>query len=75
MKNIKIGDTVKIISGDDKGKQGKVKDFILKKRKIKVEGIAVAVRHQKARSADEKSTKKIIERFIDISNVALVTAS
>ena len=44
---IKKGDTVKIISGKDTGKQGKVLQAFPKKGTVLVEGVNVTKKHQK----------------------------
>lgn len=69
MTNIKKNDMVLVITGSDKGKKGSVIEVLPKKGKIKIQGIAVGVRHSKARKQGEKSAIKNLERFIDISNV------
>lgn len=66
---IKKNDVVLVIAGSDKGKRGSVIEISPKKGKIKVEGVAVATHHYKARKQGENSTIKKAERFIDISNV------
>jgi len=45
--HIAKGDTVQVISGDDKGKRGKVKRVLPKSGRIEVEGINVVTKHQK----------------------------
>lgn len=45
--HITAGDTVQVISGDDKGKRGKVKRVHPKTGRIEVEGINVITKHQK----------------------------
>jgi large subunit ribosomal protein L24 len=45
--HITKGDTVQVISGDDKGKRGKVKRVLLKTGRVEVEGINVITKHQK----------------------------
>ena len=52
--NIKKGDTVYMIAGEDKGKKGKVLEANPSKNTILVEGINVAKKHKKARSAAEQ---------------------
>ena len=47
--HVKRGDTVKVIAGKDKGKEGKIITAIPADGKVIVEGVAVAKRHQKAR--------------------------
>ena len=44
---IKKGDTVIVLSGKDKGKKGKVLEVVTKHRKLIVERINVAKKHQK----------------------------
>jgi large subunit ribosomal protein L24 len=42
------GDTVQVISGDDKGKQGKVLQVFPKTGRIKIQGVNVVKRHLRA---------------------------
>ena len=51
--NIKTNDTVIVLSGKDKGKQGKVMSADPKGGKLLVEGVNVAKRHQKPRKQGE----------------------
>ena len=44
---IKKGDTVKIISGKDNGKEGKVLQVIPAKKLVLVEGVNIVKKHQK----------------------------
>ena len=52
--NIKKGDTVVVLSGKDKGKQGKVLAAMPADRKVIVEGINVVSRHTKPRKQGEE---------------------
>ena len=45
--NVKKGDTVVVLSGKDKGKQGKVIQALPKKNKVVVEGVNKVKRHTK----------------------------
>ena len=45
--NVKSGDTVKVISGEDKGKTAKVTKAFPETGKIIVEGVAMVKKHQK----------------------------
>lgn len=45
--HITTGDTVQVISGDDKGKRGKVKRVHPKTGRVEVEGINLITKHQK----------------------------
>ena len=62
MANMKIkkGDTVVVLSGKDKGKQGKVQAVMPADRKVVVEGINIVTCHTKPRRQGE--TGGIIER-------------
>ena len=46
---VKTGDTVMVMSGEDKGKTGKVQKAYPSKGKIVVEGVAIVKKHQKPR--------------------------
>ena len=52
--SIKKGDTVVVLSGKDKGKQGKVLEAMPETRKVVVEKVNVATRHQKPRKQGEE---------------------
>ena len=56
MNNLKIkkNDTVVVLSGKDKGKQGKVLEAMPKTGKVVVEGINVVTRHMKPRRQGEE---------------------
>ena len=49
------GDLVVVISGDDKGKRGKVLRAIPAKGRVVVEGVNIVKRHRKARQQGEES--------------------
>lgn len=49
------GDTVRVMRGDDKGKEGRVLQVYPKTGRIKVEGVNIVKRHRKARTAEEQS--------------------
>jgi len=51
--HIKTNDTVIVLAGRDKGKQGKVMSTDPKGKKVLVEGISVAKRHKKPRKQGE----------------------
>ena len=52
--NVKKNDTVVVLSGKDKGKKGKVLSVNPETRKVIVEGVNVASRHQKPRKQGEE---------------------
>ena len=51
---IKKGDTVKILSGNDKGKTGEVLEVIPKTNKIVVKGVNIRKKHIKPRKQGEE---------------------
>lgn len=67
--NIKTGDTVTIIAGDNKGKSGKVVRMDLKNHQAMIEGIGVRERHLRATQFNPKGGKKDIHVGIDLSNL------
>ena len=70
--HVKRGDLVKVISGKDKGKEGKVVVAIPENGKVIVEGVALVKRHQKARVQGQESGIITKEAAIDASNVLRV---
>ena len=52
---IKKGDTVRVITGKDKGKEGKVLVVDMKNERVIVEGVNMATKHTKARRQGDKS--------------------
>ncbi len=69
---VKSKDTVVVISGKDKGKQGQVTSVRPKDGKITVEGVAMVTKHQKARAQGQQGGIIHREAYIDASNVMLV---
>ena len=69
---IKKGDTVKVIAGKDKDKEGKVLSVDAKKGKVVVEGINMVTKHSKASAANPQGGIITVEGPIDISNVMYV---
>ena len=67
--NLKTGDTVKIISGDNKGKTGKIVKMDVKGHKAMIEGIEVRERHMKKTQFNPAGGKKTIHVGIDLSNL------
>ncbi|OGG78171.1 50S ribosomal protein L24 [Candidatus Kaiserbacteria bacterium RIFCSPLOWO2_01_FULL_52_12b] len=68
---IKKGDTVKVISGKDKGKSGVILRALPREDKVIVEGIALFKRHMKGSAG---KVGRIIERPrpIHVSNVVRI---
>jgi len=66
------GDTVRVVRGDDKGKEGKVIRVYRKTGRVTVEGINIVKRHRRARTADEQSGIVDFPAPIHASNVMLL---
>jgi large subunit ribosomal protein L24 len=66
------GDTVRVMRGDDKGKEGKVMRVYPKTGRLTVEGVNIVKRHRKARKAEEQSGIVDFPAPIHASNVMLV---
>jgi large subunit ribosomal protein L24 len=70
---IRKGDQVVVIAGRDNGKRGRVLEVNPAEGKVKVEGVAVIKRHQKANPGTGRGGGIIDkEAFINISNVQLI---
>ena len=70
--NIKKYDKVVVLSGKDKGKQGKVMIADPKAMKVVVEGVNVATKHQKAQKQGQEGGIIKVETPIYASKVQLV---
>lgn len=66
---IKKGDTVKVIAGKDKDKEGKVLSVDLKKGKVLVENVNMITKSQKPSAANQQGGIVQKEAPIDASNV------
>jgi len=69
---IRKGDTVKVLTGKDKGKTGTVLTALPKLDSVIIEGVNVVKKHQKSRRT--RSQGQIIEKSMPLhaSNVALM---
>jgi large subunit ribosomal protein L24 len=70
--SIRKGDTVRVVRGDDKGKDGEVIRVYTKTGRVTVKGVNMIKKHQRARRPEEQSG--IIEREAPVhhSNVMLI---
>ena len=68
---IKKNDTVIVLTGQDKGKKGKVIKAMPKENRVIVEGVNMQTKHQK-QTRTEAAEIKHQEGPIHVSNVALV---
>jgi large subunit ribosomal protein L24 len=66
------GDTVRVMRGEDKGKEGKVLRVFTKTGRVTVEGINIVKKHRKARRAEEQSGIIEMPAPIHHSNVMLL---
>jgi large subunit ribosomal protein L24 len=69
---VRKGDTVRIIAGDDKGKEGKVLEVDVEKKRVVVEGFNIVKKHQKPTAGKPEGEIKKTEAPIHISNVMLL---
>ena len=69
---IKVGDQVKVIAGQDKGKEGKVLTTLKKINKVVVEGVNVHKKHQKPNNANQNGGIFESESPIHVSNVKVI---
>lgn len=72
---IKKNDTVKILSGKDKGKKGLVLAVFPEKNQLLVQGVAVVTRHIKARKQGQKAEIKKSESLISLTKAMLVCSA
>ena len=75
--NIRIqrGDTVRILLGKDRGKQGRVTVVIPRQQRLIVEGINQVKKHVRARRAGEKGQRVTVAAPLPVSNAQLVCPS
>ena len=69
MSKIKKGDTVKVITGKDKDKEGKVIAVDKKAGRVTVEGVNMLTKHTKPSAANQNGGIVHQEGPIDASNV------
>ena len=67
--HIKLGDKVKVITGDDKGKTGTVLEVFRKKSRVVVEGVNICFKHKKPNDNKQKGEILNYELPIHSSNV------
>ena len=70
--NLKINDKVRVISGDNKGKEAKIVKIDRAAKKAMLEGIGMVERHMKKSYLNPAGGKKTIHVGIDLSNLKLV---
>ena len=70
---VKVGDNVKILTGKDKGKEGKVLFTLRKKDRVVVEGVNIVKKHMKPSRMNETGGIVEVEHPIHVSNVKVLT--
>lgn len=71
---VKVGDNVKVLTGKDKGKEGKVLYTLRKKDRVVVEGVNIVKKHMKPSRMNETGGILEVENPIHVSNVKVLTA-
>ncbi len=69
---IKVGDNVRVITGSNKGKEGKVLQILRKENKVVIDGINIVKKHVKPNRQNETGGILEVEAPIHISNVKVV---
>lgn len=70
--HIRRGDRVRILAGDDKGKEGKVLEVNREKRRALVEGANMMTKHTKPSAGKPEGGIMKVESSIHISNLMLI---
>lgn len=70
--HLKKDDTVEVITGEDKGRRGKIVRVLRDRNKVVVSGVNKVYRHLKPSRANPQGGRLSKEMPIDASNVALV---
>ena len=73
--NLKANDKVRVISGDNKGKEAKIVKIDRRNGKACLEGIGIVERHMKKSYLNPAGGKKTIHVGIDLSKLKLVEAA
>jgi large subunit ribosomal protein L24 len=80
--DIQRDDLIRVISGKDRGKEGRVLRVLPAEGRVMVDGVGMAKRHQRTGAKRTRTGQQLdqggiidIETFIDISNVQLVCPS
>ena len=73
--HVKKGDNVKVIAGNDRGREGRVLAVFPKKDKVLVEGINMRVHHEKPTQQNPQGGRMEREAPIHVSNVMVIDPS
>jgi len=69
--NLKVGDKVVVISGSNKGKEGKITKTLKKENRVIVEGVNIVSKHKKGNGQETGGILEV-EAPIHASNVMLI---
>ena len=77
--NIKKDDMVRVMTGKDRGKEGRVVRVLPGKGRIMVDGVALAKKHARTHGKRSSGGQQLqqggiidVEMFVDVSNVQIV---
>ena len=70
--HVSKGDTVRVMRGEDKGKEGKIIRVFQKSGRVVIEGVNLVKMHRKARTAEEQSGIREAPAPVHSSNVMLL---
>ena len=70
---IEVGDNVRVITGSNKGKEGKVLNVLRKDNRVVVDGVNIVKKHVKPNRTNESGGILEVEAPIHISNVKVLT--
>ena len=70
--HVRKGDTVRVMRGDDKGREGKVLKVFTKTGRVLVEGVNIVKKHRRARRPEEQSGIIEAPAPVAASNVMLL---
>ncbi len=71
---LKKGDKVVVLAGKDKGKEGEITSVMPAKGKAIVDGVNIAIRHQR-QTANDQGGRQPKAMPIDLSNLALLDSN
>lgn len=69
---VKKGDNVKILSGKDRNKTGKILKVSPKDNNVVVDGLNLVIKHRKAKNRGEKGQRISLSAPMDASRVQLI---
>lgn len=70
--HVKRGDTVLVLAGNDKGKQGRVLMVFPDKDRVLVEGVNIRTHHEKPTQENQQGGRMKKEASVHISNVMVI---